>query len=385
LSKRPAPVEYEDVFSTFDKKTRENSQEALRGFGDAFAGRGESINEAIRALNPFFVHLTPVMQNLSAPDTRLQDFFKNIGRASAQVAPVAKAQSDSFQQMATTLEAFSDCESCLEQTIQKSPGTLQSGIDSFRVQRPFLRDFAAVSRSLRPVATTLKAKLPVINSALETGTPVLRRTPKLNELTGELLQSIDDLVQKPETLLALQDLHGTLVVARPLFEYVSPYQSVCGTASSFFTGLSSHLSNGVTNGTSQNIQVKTGSNEQDHKFNSSEGERPADIPSNIDPQNYFDTAGDHYQIAMLTPYAPAVDSQGNADCQNGQYGYWNGPLNPAGAPYHPTPLGNGESFADWENRAGGGSHTVYDSDVPGLLGPTYVAKRLGINGLKDVP
>src|SRR4051794_6504686 len=32
-------VEYEDVFSTFDKKTRNNSRTALKGWGDAFAGR----------------------------------------------------------------------------------------------------------------------------------------------------------------------------------------------------------------------------------------------------------------------------------------------------------------------------------------------------------
>ena len=52
-------------------------------------GRGASINQAIEAFNPFFRHLTPVMQTLSAPDTKLQNFFKNIGQASAEVAPVA--------------------------------------------------------------------------------------------------------------------------------------------------------------------------------------------------------------------------------------------------------------------------------------------------------
>ena len=47
-------LELEDVFSTLDDKTRENSRTALEGFGDAFAGRGRSLNTAIQALNPFF-------------------------------------------------------------------------------------------------------------------------------------------------------------------------------------------------------------------------------------------------------------------------------------------------------------------------------------------
>ncbi|MFL5895685.1 MAG: MlaD family protein, partial [Thermoleophilaceae bacterium] len=39
LAGKPA-VEYEDLFSTFDERTRANSRTALKGFGDAFAGRG---------------------------------------------------------------------------------------------------------------------------------------------------------------------------------------------------------------------------------------------------------------------------------------------------------------------------------------------------------
>src|SRR5207244_1115491 len=159
LSKKPAPLEYEDLFSTFNKKTRDNSRTALKGFGDAFAGRGSSINEAIAAFNPFFRHLLPVMHTLDAPDTRLQDFFKNIGRAAAEGAPVARAQADAFTQMARTFTAFSACAGCLQQTIEKSPVALQSGIDSFAVQEPFLAEFTKLSRKLRPVAATLHARL----------------------------------------------------------------------------------------------------------------------------------------------------------------------------------------------------------------------------------
>src|SRR3954451_20163755 len=97
---RKQGVEYEDVFSTFDRNTRDNSRTALKGFGDAFAGRGASINEAIAAFNPFFKHLTPVMKTLADPTTRLENFFRNIGRASAEVAPVAKFQAGLFGKMA---------------------------------------------------------------------------------------------------------------------------------------------------------------------------------------------------------------------------------------------------------------------------------------------
>jgi virulence factor Mce-like protein len=380
---RPREVEYEDVFSTFDQKTRDNSRTALKGFGDAFAGRGSSINEAIGAFNPFFKHLTPVMKTLDNPNTHLTDFFKNIGRASAEVAPVAQINAEVFGKMAKTFDAFSACAKCLQDTIAKSPPTLQSGIDSFKVQEPFLAQFAILSKKLRPVATTLHQHLGTINSALATGIPVLPRTVTLNNLTGQVFGSLDYLARQPQTLPALQDLHTTFLVARPLLEYAAPYQTVCNNAVAFLTGLAGDHSIGMQNGTAQNALVKTSSNDQKTAFGGFTG-RPADVPANEDPQTYMDSSGNHFQTAHLTPMVPAVDAQGNADCQNGQYGYISGPYNTSDTKYPPSNIGS-ESYNTWEQASAGGSHTVSRNDNPGLEGPGYVPRRLGINNIRDVP
>jgi hypothetical protein len=98
-----------------------------------------------------------------------------------------------------------------------------------------------------------------------------------------------------------------------------------------------------------------------------------------------DPAGDHYQLLHWHQYGPAVDAQGNADCQTGQTGYINGPLYTSGNKYAPADLAPGQTFKDWENTKGGGSHTTYDSNIPGLSGGSYVARRLGINKLSDLP
>ena len=382
---RKALVEYEDVFSTFDKDTRDNSRTALKGFGDAFAGRGASINEAIAAFNPFFRHLEPVMQTLSDPDTRLVNFFKNINQASEQVVPVAKVQANLFGKMAKTFDAFSACERCLQDTIEKSPPTLKTGAESFAAQRPFLLEFTKLSKDLRPTVATLHDNLGTINSALETGTPVLKRTPELNRLTGDVFKALDELAENPVTKLALKDLHLTFQVLRPLAEYVAPYNTVCGNGNAFFTGLATHMSEDVSGGTSEVVLVRTGSNFQEHAYNQNESERPADVPSNKDPQTYVDPEGAHYQTYHSALTGPAVDAQGNADCQTGQTGYIDGPHNPADAKWAPADIGENQSFKDWENTSGGGSHTVFNGDIPGLSGPTFVGKRLGIDSLDDVP
>src|SRR3954466_8702359 len=354
---RKTEVEYEDVFSTFDKPTRDNSRIALKGFGDAFAGRGASINQAIAAFNPFFRHLTPVMKTLSDPNTQLENFFKNIGHASEEVVPVAKTQAALFGKMAKTFDAISACAKCLQDTIAKSPPTLAVGAQSFKVQRPFLAEFTTLSKELRPTVATLHSKLGTINAALETGTPVLKRTPEMNRLTGKVFSALYDLARNPVTLLALKDLHTTFAVLRPLMEFVAPYNTVCNNGVAFFTGLAGHMSEDVTGGTSEVVLVRTGTNDQEHSLNQDEGERPADVPANRDPPTMGHAQGNHYQVLHGEAYGPAIDAKGNADCQAGQYGYFDGPLNGPDAKYPPADIHPGESFKDWENTKGGASHT----------------------------
>jgi hypothetical protein len=61
-----------------------------------------------------------------------------------------------------------------------------------------------------------------------------------------------------------------------------------------------------------------------------------------------------------------------------------GPYNPAGGKYAPAPLDANGNFNAWENSQAGGSH-VTSRGIPVLRGGSYVARRLGINNLKDVP
>src|SRR3954471_6853700 len=88
------------------------------------------------------------MRNLSDPETGLDQFFRQLGRASAQVAPVARTQAVLFTNMADTFQAISSDPPALQQTIEKVPGPQAGAIRSCRVQRPFLADFTDLSHRL---------------------------------------------------------------------------------------------------------------------------------------------------------------------------------------------------------------------------------------------
>jgi virulence factor Mce-like protein len=397
LKQATLPVEFDDLLNTFDSKTRTNSRLALDGFGDAFAGRGASINEAIAGLNPFFRFLTPVMRNLADPRTQLNEFFKQIGAASAQVAPVARVQAQMFADQAKTFAAIVHCPDCLRATIEKTPPTEDVSIRSFRVQQPFLANFTDLSRRLQPAAKVLPVALPKLNRALAVGTPVVRSSVTLNDETAKVFNALDDLVANPNTLLALRDARDTISVLRPFVNYVAPYQTVCNYGNYFFTGLSGDVGFTTANGTAQAaLQKDDSTSPQDNKLGDM-GDRPADIPASINPHGamYPSPAGGKsdspWEVQNAPAYPVAIDAKGNADCEMGQRGFSVGPNNGPitrgnyDATYRPRDVANAQNnfqgVQNFDANFAGGTHTSNSNNLPGLFGPTFT----GVKRLKDVP
>jgi ABC-type transporter Mla subunit MlaD len=230
-----AQTEFDDISNTFDNPTREAARNNLQGFGDAFAGRGTSLGDTIENLEPLFRYLKPVAQVLTEPDTQLRRFFPELGDAARIVAPVAEQQAQLFTNAAIAFAAISEDVGALQETISEGPPTLETAIDTLPRQVPFLRDFALLSRELRPGVSDLRATLPVLNDAITVGTPVLRRSPRMNRDLRDALRELDDLVAQPTTKLALQRLEQTFDITEPFARTIVPAQTVCNYLGYWFT------------------------------------------------------------------------------------------------------------------------------------------------------
>ena len=295
-------------------------------------------------------------------------------RFSGQIAPVARQYASLFVNMATTFEALSRHPENLRTAIERGAPTLEAGIRSFPVQRPFLRDSAELARRLEPVAEEMERSLPKISDAFHTGVPVLRKAPAFYQRTRNVFRALDDLTDNPNTLLAIKDLRRTLEVLTPLVQWVAPFQTVCNYWNYYWTPLGEHVSEPVPGGTGQRSALKSDNRTQDNRISSSDADRPVDVPVGQDPQEArAENPNEPLQALHAGAYRNAIDAQGNADCTVGQYGYMNGPL--PGGRYPPSR----------DPAQGGGSHTVVDGGgLPGLSGPTYKMRELGIDNLKDV-
>jgi len=312
------PPELDAVFGVFDEPTRANIERNLDYFGTALAGRGPAINRTIAALPELFGDLPPVMRTLAAPDTQLERLLREGADTVRVVAPLSQTFARGFTGMADTFEAISRDPQALQDTIERSPGTLDVGIASLPDTRPFLARLAEISDEVQGTARELRRSLPAVNSALAAGTPVLRRTPAFTDDLERTLRALRELARSPTTDITIQGLTATMKTLNPTLRYVGPRVTVCNYFTYFWTFLADHISDEDATGTVQRVQVKTAPPEQPNSMMRIGAPFPAN-GGDVDPLQetlFGDAANFHDQI-----YNAAVDPQGNADCESGQRGY----------------------------------------------------------------
>jgi virulence factor Mce-like protein len=306
----PKPVEIDQVLSTFDAPTRQAIRDNLFEFGNALAGRGPALNEAIGRFPSLLEHLQPVAHNLASPDTNLAGFINALAATSAEVAPVAQTQAELFVSLDTTFTSLATvARPFIQETISESPVTEQAGIDALPVIRPFLADSADLFTALQPGVKTLAATAPVLTKAVETGTPALRNSPPFNRelaVTASALKAFNDDSGVRNGLARLDD---TVSISGPTLRFVTPTQTTCNYITLLFTNFQSSVAQGGNGYRWQRISVfepPTGPNNEGG---------PASAPANggagSDTENFL-----HYN-----PYPNTAAPGQTFECEAGNEHY----------------------------------------------------------------
>jgi len=242
---KPEPGDIDKFFDMFNAPTRKGIQRNLAGFGNALAGRGPQLNEAIGALRGLVEEGEPAAANLAAPSTNFAGFFKALEALSATVAPVAQKQASMFVALDQTFKAFANVSRpYIQETIEKSPPTLETVNAGLPKINPFLHDTARFFTALRPGAKALQETSPIIAESLQAGVPALNASPVLN----------NQLLPTAEALLAFQQSEGVFTgldlltdlnknLKEPL-EFIVPAQTKCFYGSLFLNNLSASNSEG---------------------------------------------------------------------------------------------------------------------------------------------
>jgi virulence factor Mce-like protein len=249
ISQTREPVDIEELFNMFDKKTRTAIKQNNINFGDGLAGRGLGLNNTIAELRPLVTNAIPVLRNLAAPATGLRELFIALDRVASQSAPVAVANANQWSDLDTFFTAWAGVSRSLEEATEGGPPSLEQAIHSLPFEAPFLAKSTEFMRLLLPSAVALRTVAPPLGHAITEGAVNLKAATELNTRLAESSQALEAFGQNPVVTLALEDFTQTLLIGNPLFAGIAPEQANCNYLTLAFRNVASLESENVGVGT----------------------------------------------------------------------------------------------------------------------------------------
>jgi virulence factor Mce-like protein len=243
------PVDIEELFNTFDHKTRTAIKINTNNFGDGLAGRGLGLNNTIHELRPLVTNAIPVLNNLAAPQTGLRELFIALDRVAAQSAPVAEAQASYYTDLDTFFTAFASVTKSLEEATEGGPASLEQATYSLPHEAPLIEKATEFMHLLRPSAAALVTVAPHLGHAFRVGAVNLSAATALNSRLAESAEALAKFGQNPVIKLAFEDFTQTLEVGNPVLAGVAPEQAKCNYWTLAFRNLASLESENIGVGT----------------------------------------------------------------------------------------------------------------------------------------
>jgi len=221
------PVDIDELFNMFDRKTRVAIKQNTNNFGDGLAGRGLGLNNTIAELRPLVTNAVPVLHNLALPQTGLRELFIALDRAAAQTAAVAQANAAGWTDADTFFRAFASVAPSLEAATEGGPAALEQATHSLPYEAPFIEKATEFMHLLRPSARALRTVAQPLGHAFAEGAVNLSAATALNARLAESSQALAAFAQNPVVSLGLEDLTNTLTVGNPLLAGIAPEQATC--------------------------------------------------------------------------------------------------------------------------------------------------------------
>jgi len=242
-------TELSESFQIFDKPTQAGLRAAVGGLGDALAGRGTSVNEAVASARQAIGPLSRVSQLLAAPRTDLPGFIAGAHGATAALAPVARPLGALVGHADRTLGAVDAAGAALDQTLEELPPTERTATDALGAMAPVLARAARLVRTLGPGTRLLPTASRRLDTAVRTVTPVLTRRPGPEELVSSLTRVLRVFVANRSVYSdSLRQLNLTVLSVGRVLEVLGPLQTRCNMLAIGARNLNSLLSVGDSDG-----------------------------------------------------------------------------------------------------------------------------------------
>lgn len=208
LASSSVTVDIDQAFQVFGPEGRKALQVAVTELGDAFAGRGEQLNETIGSLAALMPAFQRVLETVANPRTELSGFVRGAAAGTAAFAAVADVLEPFVGNANSTLGALDGAGDALSASIREFPGTAAATTEALRTVRPVLDDAAAIGRDLEPAADLIPETTRLLDQTLRTAIRVDPGTGTLAAPLDGALKSVGSFAANPASRNSLRLLGG---------------------------------------------------------------------------------------------------------------------------------------------------------------------------------
>jgi phospholipid/cholesterol/gamma-HCH transport system substrate-binding protein len=167
-------VDFDEVLSTFDERTREYLQLLVEGTGTGLKDRGKDLAEVFERFGPTVRDLRRVNEAVGREEDSLRRLVTSIADLNGELARNPDALAQLVDASAATFTAFASEDDRLQETLRELPPTLRQATTTLNDVRPFARELGPVTRALTPAVRALDEANDEVRPFARAARPVVR-------------------------------------------------------------------------------------------------------------------------------------------------------------------------------------------------------------------
>jgi len=195
-------VDLDQIFNTFDPKTRDALGGVVRGFGDQYRGQAKEANRGWSYLNPSLAASSRLFNELNRDTPLLERFIVSSSKLVTDLAVKRDDLAGVVRNLDTTLGAVGRRKQELARSIQLLPQFMRRANTTFVNLRATLDDLEPLVEESKPVTPKLRALIAELRPLTRDARPTLRDLNRLIRKQG----ADNDLIEATQTLTPLRDI-----------------------------------------------------------------------------------------------------------------------------------------------------------------------------------
>jgi phospholipid/cholesterol/gamma-HCH transport system substrate-binding protein len=243
------PVDLDQLFDTFDKRTRQSLQKVIQGSATQYSGKGAQANASARYFSPALSSTNQLIAEVLRDQTSFTDFVVNSSKLVTAVAERRGDLSSLISNANATTGAIASEQSALDRSLQVLPGTLRRANTTFVNLRATLDDLDVLVAESKPATKNLAPFLARLRPLVAAARPTIADLRRLVGQPGGNNDLTDAVVKLPKLQSiagpTFKDTIAALQKAQPVVQFARPYTpELIGWIRDFGQGAASYDANG---------------------------------------------------------------------------------------------------------------------------------------------